>query len=36
MTPTDMSDPIYHDEEAARLHLERLRWPNAQFARFAA
>jgi transposase-like protein len=30
MTPTEMSDPVYHDEEAARLHLEALRWPSGQ------
>jgi transposase-like protein len=28
MTPVEMSDPIYHDEEAARKHLEAVRWPN--------
>ncbi len=28
MTPTDMSDPVYHDEDAARAHLEAVRWPN--------
>jgi transposase-like protein len=26
MTPTEMSDPIYHDENAAREHLEAVRW----------
>jgi transposase-like protein len=28
---TDLSSPIYHDEEAARLHLEALRWANGRF-----
>jgi transposase-like protein len=28
MTPIELSDPIYHDEEAARRHLEATRWPN--------
>ncbi|MEA2841826.1 MAG: hypothetical protein QOF41_3156 [Methylobacteriaceae bacterium] len=28
MTPTELSDPIYHDEDAARAHLEATRWPN--------
>src|SRR5215469_4019154 len=28
MTPIELSDPIYHDEDAARLHLEATRWPN--------
>jgi transposase-like protein len=28
MTPVELSDPIYHDEQAARCHLEALRWPN--------
>lgn len=27
MTPIELTDPIYHDEEAARLHLEAIRWP---------
>jgi transposase-like protein len=30
MTPTNMSDPVYHDEDAARLHLETVRWPSGQ------
>lgn len=30
MTPTSMSDPVYHDEDAARQHLEAVRWPNGQ------
>lgn len=28
MTPTELSDPIYHNEDAARAHLEGIRWPN--------
>ena len=28
LTPTELSDPIYTDEEAARKHLEAIRWPN--------
>jgi len=28
MTPIELSDPIYHDEDAARRHLEATRWPN--------
>lgn len=28
MTPVNMSDPVYHDEYAARAHLEAVRWPN--------
>jgi transposase-like protein len=24
---TDLTNPIFHDEEAARAHLERIRWP---------
>ena len=28
MTPTALSDPIYHDENAARAHLEATRWPH--------
>lgn len=27
MTPVELSDPIYHDEDAARAHLESIRWP---------
>jgi len=27
-TPTALSDPVYSDENAARAHLEALRWPN--------
>jgi transposase-like protein len=29
--PTDLSDPSYHNEEAARVHLEAIRWPNGPF-----
>src|SRR4051794_41137183 len=25
---TDLSDPIFHDENKAREHIEHLRWPN--------
>ncbi|MGA7384489.1 MAG: IS1595 family transposase [Methylocella sp.] len=28
MTPVELSNPIYHDEEAARAHLEAVRWPD--------
>jgi transposase-like protein len=28
MTPVELDHPIYHDEEAARRHIEALRWPN--------
>lgn len=31
MTPTEMSHPDYHDEEAARLHLEGMRWEKGLF-----
>ena len=27
----DLTDPIFHDEEAARLHMEAIRWPNGPF-----
>lgn len=27
MSKTDLSNPIYHDDEAARAHFERLLWP---------
>jgi transposase-like protein len=27
-TPVELSHPIYHDEDAARSHLEAIRWPN--------
>jgi transposase-like protein len=28
---SDLRDPIYHDDEAARLHLEAQRWPNGPY-----
>jgi transposase-like protein len=28
MTPTEMSSPVYHDEDAARAHIESIRWPH--------
>src|ERR1022692_4177521 len=28
MTPVELSSPVYHDEEAARKHLEAIRWPH--------
>lgn len=28
MTPLELSNPIYNNEEAARAHLEAIRWPN--------
>jgi transposase-like protein len=28
---TDLRDPIYHNDEAARLHLEAQRWPNGPY-----
>lgn len=28
MTPLNLSDPIYHDEDAARKYLEGIRWPS--------
>lgn len=28
MSPLSLDNPIYHDEDAARNHLEALRWPN--------
>ena len=27
-TPLDLTDPIYQNEDAARAHLEAIRWPN--------
>lgn len=30
MTPVELSNKVYHDEEAARRHLERIRWPDGQ------
>lgn len=31
MTTTNLTDPIFHDEEAAREHLEKLRWATGVF-----
>jgi transposase-like protein len=28
---TDLTDPMFHDDDAARAHLESLRWPNGPF-----
>jgi len=28
---TDLTDPIFHDEVAARAHLEAIRWPNGPY-----
>ncbi len=28
MTPVELSSPVYSDDEAARMHLESIRWPN--------
>lgn len=28
MADIDLTDPIFHNEEAARAHMERIRWPN--------
>lgn len=28
MTPLNLSDPIYHDEDKAREHIEAMRWPD--------
>lgn len=30
MAKTNLSDPIYHDEEAARAHFEAIRWPDGR------
>ena len=30
MTPVELSSPIYHDEDAARKHLEEMRWPKGE------
>lgn len=27
-TPVELSHPVYHDEDAARRHLEATRWPD--------
>lgn len=28
MTKTNLTDPIFHDDDAARAHFEKIRWPN--------
>ena len=28
---TDLSNPIFHDEEAARAHMENIRWPDGPY-----
>jgi hypothetical protein len=28
---TDLTDPNFHDEEAARKHTDSIRWPNGSF-----
>ena len=28
MTPIELSNPVYSDEDAARTHIESIRWPN--------
>jgi transposase-like protein len=33
-TPVELSNPIYCDEEAARLHLEAIRWPSGPVCPF--
>jgi transposase-like protein len=33
-TPELLSDPVYHDEEAARLYLQEVRWPDRVFCPF--
>jgi len=30
MTPVELSHKVYHDEEAARRHLEKIRWPDGK------
>jgi transposase-like protein len=30
MTPVDISNKVYHDEDAARRHLEKIRWPDGK------
>ena len=34
MTPVELTNPVYHDEEAARKHLEAIRWPNGPVCPF--
>ena len=33
-TPELLSDPVYHDEEAARLYLQEARWPDGVYCPF--
>jgi transposase-like protein len=33
-TPELLSDPVYHDEEAARLYLQEVRWPEGVYCPF--
>jgi transposase-like protein len=33
-TPIELSHPVYHDEEAARLHLESIHWPHGPMCPF--
>lgn len=33
-TPELLSDPVYHDEEAARLYVQEARWPDGVFCPF--
>jgi transposase-like protein len=33
-TPELLSDPVYHDEEAARLYLQEVRWPDGVYCPF--
>ena len=30
-TPELLSDPVYHDEEAARLYIQEARWPDGVY-----
>ena len=36
MTTVNLTDPIFNNEDAAREHLESIRWPNGPFAHTAA
>src|SRR5688572_22389216 len=33
-TPELLSDPVYHDEEAARLYIQEARWPDGVYCPF--
>src|SRR6185312_2275070 len=33
-TPALLSDPVYHDEEAARLYVQEVRWPDGVYCPF--